>query len=170
MTKHSLAFLFLILLSITTLSQGTEQNTLFKKKSKFAIIRRGSEVQSIFPKDYKISTLNNSEYKIIQNLLIRIIDSFNIEGEKSMKERIRPYIKIDRNAFIIDTSRYRFQLIAVRNKKMQKIVWVNAFCNNPQINWRKSILIVEDGGICYFNLKINLSKRKVLTFSINGNA
>ena len=167
--------MILVLASVTSFSQTTKTHTLFKDKSKFVILQDKSQIESIFSKNYKLTTLIKSDYVIIEDLFIPVIDSFNIKGEKRMRELARPYIKIDRNEFIIDTSRYKFQIIAVINHKGEKSVWINAFCNDHNMNWhnmsgKKNIVLVDDGGICYFNLTINLTTKKLLSFIINGDA
>ena len=55
------------------------------------------------------------------------------------------------------------------NNKGEKVIWINCFCNDCNKNWKKEIIIVKDGGDCYFNLKINLMTKKYYDFLINGN-
>lgn len=103
-------YLILAFASFSTFSQITKKHTLFTEKSKFVLFKTRSEIESIFSKNYKTTTLSKSDYAFIENLLSSVIDSFNVQGEKRMREKARPYIKLDRNAFIIDTSRYKFQI------------------------------------------------------------
>lgn len=65
---------------------------------------------------------------------------------------------------------YRRQYIAVINRKGEKVVWVNFFCDSNNLEWRKEVIVVEDGGNCYFNLKINLSTKAVYELFVNGYA
>lgn len=65
---------------------------------------------------------------------------------------------------------YKFQLIPYLNENGQKLVWVNAFCSKENDNWKSEPVIVSDGGDCYFNLTINLSKGKCESLIINGEA
>ncbi len=83
----------------------------------------------------------------MENLVLQFIDSFNIEMESNKR-------------FLIDKSRYKFQIIAVTNNKEQKIVWINAFCNDHNIDWRKNRIYVSDGGICYFKLLLSEINKK----------
>lgn len=68
----------------------------------------------------------------------------------------------------IDLNNYRLQLIAIENESHEKIVWVNCFCSKGHDNWTKEVVLVKDGGNCYFNLKINLTERTNMILSING--
>jgi hypothetical protein len=44
------------------------------------------------------------------------------------------------------------------NSKGEKEVWINCFCRDGERDWRKNLVFVKDGGNCYFNLKVNLSR------------
>lgn len=65
---------------------------------------------------------------------------------------------------------YYFQLIPVLNAQGQKEVWVNGFCRAPSENWKREVIVVQDGGNCYFNVKLNLSKRLAYDLTVNGYA
>lgn len=64
---------------------------------------------------------------------------------------------------------YRRQLVAVENKKGEKVVWVNCFCA-PMGEWKTRIVFVHDGGTCFFNFQINPTKKTVSDFFVNGDA
>lgn len=64
---------------------------------------------------------------------------------------------------------YRKQLIAVTNKTGEKEVWVNCFCNTwDNDRWKTEMMLVADGGNCYFNFKINLTTKKYYDLGVNG--
>jgi hypothetical protein len=63
---------------------------------------------------------------------------------------------------------YKKQLVAVTNSKGEKEVWVNCFCDDWDKAWRTQIVMVHDGGPCYFNFKINLTRKKVYDLMVNG--
>jgi hypothetical protein len=65
---------------------------------------------------------------------------------------------------------YKRQYICYITKKGEKIVYVNCFCGSMNIDWHKQMMIVQDGGNCFFNLKINLSTQKYFDFMVNGYA
>ena len=71
------------------------------------------------------------------------------------------------NGKIGDLTVYKVQLVPYLNGKNQKCVWVNCFCDEIEY-WKKDIVLVDDGGTCYFNLKINLDKGKYFDFAVNG--
>jgi len=63
---------------------------------------------------------------------------------------------------------YKKQLIAVTNSKGEKEIWINCFCDDWDKSWKTEIIEVHDGGPCYFNLKINLTTKKIYDFGVNG--
>jgi hypothetical protein len=54
--------------------------------------------------------------------------------------------------------------------KDEKIVYINCFCAsaNHFPAWKKELIEVFDGGGCFFNLVINLSRKKYMDLRING--
>ncbi|WBO85567.1 hypothetical protein [Hymenobacter yonginensis] len=70
----------------------------------------------------------------------------------------------------VDLRRYRLQLIPALNAKGEKAVWVNAFCSNAPTNWEKSLVVVNDGGNCFFQVSVNLLWKKWSDFGANGEA
>ncbi|HET6256533.1 MAG TPA: hypothetical protein VFE32_20830 [Puia sp.] len=62
---------------------------------------------------------------------------------------------------------YKRQYVAVINSKSQKEVWIHFFCDVPE-GWRKSEIIIQDGGACYLCLWINITLRKASKLFDNG--
>lgn len=78
-----------------------------------------------------------------------------------------------RASFGIDLHRtvYRRQYIAGVNSVGDTLVWVNCFCDKYiPANWRQELVLVRDGGNCYFNLTVNLTKRMVAKIFVNVHA
>ncbi|NCU36630.1 hypothetical protein EOM75_11540 [Candidatus Falkowbacteria bacterium] len=100
------------------------------------------------------------------------IKEYNPEQERRYNKihKEHPEYNLKINHFIIELDHYKRQYVPVINEKGEMEVWVNCFCGNWGINDRTNILIVEDGGNCYFNLKINLTKENYYDLMVNGNA
>ncbi len=62
------------------------------------------------------------------------------------------------------------QYVPVINKNGEKEVWINFFCGVHHNEWRNDIVVVFDGGNCYFNVKVNLAHMKYYDLIINGYA
>jgi hypothetical protein len=83
----------------------------------------------------------------------------------------QPEETTQRDPYRIARSGYVLQCIAVIDARGEKQVWVNALCNHDwptKNNWRERIQMVEDGGGCYYQLKVNLSKGTYYDLNVNG--
>lgn len=117
-----------------------------------------TEHQHIF-KSGKPVTINNSATSDTIYVLSKAVVEYN---SKAKKERS-----------LSATDNYNLQLVPILNEENQTEVWVNALCRNSNSDddqWKKSIIRVKDGGSCYFNLYINLTKKTYEKFMVNGEA
>lgn len=121
-------------------------------------------------KDFKNADYKKEDLIKISTLLIKCLDVYNSKQRIEFQEisKKHPENIFDLNDFIIDLTRYKRQYIFVINNKGEKLVWVNCFCDSLSMDWKKQIIDVEDGGICFFRLKINLSKMNYYDFIVNG--
>jgi len=140
--------------------------------SKFTIIEFNEAEKWVFSKNCRKTNLTKDDLDNIAILLNEKVQEFNIEAKKRLEElkNENKKIKFDRNQFVIDLNNYKRQYVAVINQNNEKEVWINCFCGDWGENRKKNIVIVEDGGNCYFNLKINLTTKKCYDFIVNGDA
>ena len=111
----------------------------------------------VFDSTYKADSLTQSDFIQIDSLLTACITNYNNSLTK------------DNSNFHISSADYR-QYVAAINNNHEKEVWINCFCDTHNIDWKKSVVIVEDGGSCYYRLKINLTRKKYYDLSVNGEA
>jgi hypothetical protein len=139
--------------------------------SKYAILKFDTTDTWLF-ENAKPSSLTQTEIEEIENILTQYIDAYNpdqqLQFDTISKAHAEYNLKIEN--FIINLSRYKRQYFPVINSAGQKEVWVNFFCNDFDKNWRRDMLIVHDGGNCYFSLTINLVTKKISRFIVNGDA
>jgi hypothetical protein len=123
-------------------------------------------------KDCNKTELSTLELEDIENIIMKCIDEYNSEQEKQFTEinNVHPEYKFEKKDFIIDLKRYKRQYIAVTNKIGEKEVWINFFCETMKMNWKEDIVVVMDGGNCFFNLKINMTTKKYFDLTVNGAA
>lgn len=144
--------------------------SLLKDTSKVVFFIKQLDVEIAFYKKYTVVQIEDSELLRIERHLRYVVDSFNIDGKKRMdkiQREMGPSAKININHFIIDLSRYKFQLVAATNNLNEKEIWINAFCNSDSRNWRTEIVSTKDGGICYFQCSFNLTQAKLISFLVN---
>lgn len=129
--------------------------------SKTAIISFDKNGNYPFDNSFTPTTLTQDDLNSIDSLLIACVTDYNNSLDKDHKE------------WSIDLKKYNYrkQIIAVTNQKGEKEVWVNCFCHTwDNNNWKKDILLVHDGGNCYFNFKVNLATKKFYDLGVNGEA
>ena len=79
--------------------------------------------------------------------------------------------------------KYYRQYICYTDEKNQRIIRINAFCRNLQtpievngktgwepFDWRNNLVVVNDGGKCYWTAIINLSTKEFIDITVNGEA
>jgi hypothetical protein len=132
----------------------TKQDTASIDTSRYAVLpfNKGRD-GFIFSKDFEPATISAKEIRLIE----KIISVTVAEHNKQSKSKVN------------QPGKYYKQIIAVTNASGQKEVWVNCFCTPyEKRHWRKGVVLVLDGGPCFFNIKINLSNNTVMSLAVNG--
>lgn len=168
---------FLLLFTTTCKQQNDKANILrmvkpdFADTTQFVILPFDPSYEWMF-KNAKPATINSQEIEQADIIIKKYIDNYNPK-QKSLFDsilKVHPnrYIKVE--DYIIDFQRYKRQYVTVVNKKGEKEIWVNFFCRTYNKDWKNYLVFVKDGGNCYFNLKVNLSKKICYALAINGHA
>ncbi|MEO6452959.1 MAG: hypothetical protein ABIN97_02740 [Ginsengibacter sp.] len=126
--------------------------------SKTAIIPFEKKGSYPFDNKYKPAKLTQDDINNIDRLLLECVTDYNNS------------LDIDHKEWRIDLKKYDYkkQLIVVTNEKGDKEVWVNCFCETWDGRWKTRIMLVDDGGNCFFNFKINLTTNKYSDLVVNG--
>ncbi len=176
---------FYVITSLAFLGCGQiEQKTDSNKKIKnnqVEIIKTDSSKIAIIPFDItyrwifkgaKSTELTEQDLKTIEKILNDCIKEYNPEQERQYDEinKEHPEYNLKLEHFVIELDDYKRQYVPVINDKGEKEVWVNCFCDTWDSDWKNEIMEVEDGGNCYFNLIINLTKEKHYDLMVNGDA
>ena len=151
-------YVFILLLFITQFSCGQAPNTtqLNYDHSKIAIIPFSGK--NNFETQFK-----NAEPAFLTQPELDLLD-------KILQKTIAEYNTTDAYRGIINLKEYKRQYMVIKNDQGEKKVWVNCFCDTLNEYWKKQLVIVMDGGKCYFNLKVNLSTEKAYELVVNGEA
>lgn len=121
-------------------------------KSSIPFVKEDSSVITDSPAKNSID-LNQRDLAVIDQQINRAVRDYNNQ-------------KVNTS---IDLKNYKRQYVAYTNSKKQKEVWVNCFCQNGDNDeWKSEIIEVRDGGNCYFNLKVIISQKIYIEFSVNG--
>jgi hypothetical protein len=129
--------------------------------STIAVISFDQQGNWPFDNSCKPATLNYNEIYQLDSLLKLCALEYN----ETLKSDLRENYSIDFNKY-----KYKRQYVAVLNSQGEKEVWINGFCNTWGNRWKNEVLHVNDGGNCYFNLKINLTTKICFELAVNGYA
>ena len=155
-------------------AENVEALEVMVDTSLIAIMKVDNSTSYVYPflRDFNYPELTTNDLEKIEKTLLDFTKDYNIEQEKQYEEITAKYpdFKFDKNHFIIDLSRYKRQYYATTNENGEKEVWINCFCNVLVGDWRKELIIVHDGGNCFFNLKVNLDTEKFYDVMVNGHA
>ncbi len=128
-------------------------------QSDFTVIEFNPEWYWIY-KNVSSSTLSENEVQRVEEILKTIVK----ENNDSLNEKTE-------SRFSLKLKGYKKQFVPVLNEKGEKEVWANMFCSDFETeSWKNGIVEVEDGGNCFWNVKINLTTGKYYALSINGYA
>jgi hypothetical protein len=151
-------------------NQNSYQNIKSIDSSKYAILKYNENYKYLFEPHVKPTNVTYNEIAVIENLIAKKVTIYNketIAREKSLFKN-QPNVKYHSNQIQYPENYFK-RLIAVTNQNGEKIVWVNCFCTPPEgFDWRKNVLEMSDGGSCYFNLKLNLTKNSAYDFRVNN--
>ena len=103
--------------------------------------------------------LTNNDLQTTEDILLRCITNHN-NKQDSTKE-FSEYI---------DLKKYKRQYIPFVNAKGERKVYVNCFCNAGWNfnDWKNTVVLVDDGGSCFFRVVINLTTLEFEDFGTNG--
>ena len=175
-----------LILTILIIISGCEQQAEKKKtaetetketvekvtESNFTILQFDQNWYWIF-KNVKPTELTQAEIDEIEQILKNVIAENNQNQKENLKNHNEEYPKyqLTETGFELDLNRgYYRQYVPVINENGEKEVWINFFCSIMKDNWKTDLLMVRDGGNCFFNIKVNLTKKESSDLRINGSA
>ena len=103
--------------------------------------------------------LNTQELIEIEQVLDGAITKHNAKQKETVLKHNQNKLNtpITTTDYELQLKKYKRQYIAVINRKGEKEVFVNLFCDASNWEfWPTKLVQIEDGGNCYFNLKVNM--------------
>lgn len=176
---EKLILVFLILISSCKEKTKSEQNdnsskpeALFKlDKTDYAILKIEPKNNWIF-KNGILSDLSQTELIEAEKILKKAVKENNEIQKQNLKIHNEKYPenKWTETGYELDLNKFQRQYWPVINENGEKVVWINFFCSDNESISTDTIVMVLDGGNCYFNIKINLTNKTYSELSINGYA
>ena len=119
-----------------------------------------------FPENSDPLPLDQEDIAIADSILSVAVDSFNKDKSPGLYKSFDKRIPID--IFIIDLKKYKRQYLPYRDVNGQKIISIYAFCDKYS-SWQTKVYSGRlYGGICYLQLKVNLSEKTFDYLKIGG--
>ena len=90
-----------------------------------------------------------------------------------LEEKIAGYLSQNSNAFYRQPpvwerlDEYQRQYIGLEREDRQ-IIYGNYFCDSGRVNWREKLVIVEDGGDCFFQVEYDVESEVFIKLQVNG--
>ena len=122
-----------------------------------AIIKTPEKMDWIFGKGYKSWTPSNDDIETAEKLLYDCI----------AKERTGT---VD-HLFGRKLEEYNRQFIGAEEENGEKTIYINCFCKAEESSfkdWKTMMFGVADGGNCFFNLKVNITRNVYGILNVNG--
>lgn len=155
--------LLLLSLSLCIFSCGNTNNQTKLDNTKIAILKCDSSIEATEKDIFLADELIIDRLKIFNQEENALNNDFNYVLNDSLHFKKEEIL----------LSNYYRQYCVFRNEKKEKIVSLNCLCSlndESLITWRKSKVLVKDGGKCYFQISVNLDRKIVFGFIRNGSS
>jgi hypothetical protein len=143
----------------------------------YVVFESDSLRSEIFDDSYRIMKLSDLDMLDCESVLKGFIDQYNLKGERRL-DSIKKYFRdvkhvsnvhLYEEQFHIELRNYGRQYIGVQSVNKHRIVYIIFFCDHQSNTDRnKEWIEVDDGGNCYFKMKIDLTEKRVLEYLENG--
>ena len=114
----------------------------------------------IFYEDQEVPDLEAHRRFTLSTDQIPLVDSLAMDYIRKHRDDYFPQKEIL-------LSSYFRQYVGYYDINGDAIVFLNAFCQYKN-SWQDSLVQVGLGGVCYFNISVNLSKREAFSFNVNA--
>ncbi|MBE2218092.1 MAG: hypothetical protein IAE90_07815 [Ignavibacteria bacterium] len=154
---RNIVFVILVMVSIGCSKSGSGYDGDLKPWQ--AVIETGEKMEWVFGKNYKPYTPTAGEIDQAEELLSQCFT----QQESGVV-----------NCFVgKKLEDYNRQFLGGITESGEKVIWINCLCKREDEafkDWKTRLIIVADGGNCFFNLKININKQIYYDLRVNGNA
>jgi hypothetical protein len=137
----------------------TEQDTVLSVDTSRIAVLANVKIDFLALQDSLPAKLTNGDIQLIETLLANCIQAY--DKDKDSTNLYGGYIAAEN---------YKRQYVPYTNKKGEKKVFINCFCRGFTgfTKWKTALLVVDDGGLCFFNTTLNLTKKSFGSILIYG--
>lgn len=154
---RNIIFVVLVMVTIGCSKSGSGYDGDLKPWQ--AVIETGEKMDWVFGRNYKSYTPTAAEIDQAEELLSQcfakqVSGTVNRFNGKKLED-------------------YNRQFLGGITESGEKVIWINCLCKREDAafkDWKTRLIIVADGGNCFFNVKVNINKQVYYDLMINGNA
>jgi hypothetical protein len=131
----------------------------------------------VLPKDqsWVIITKERAEELGIESWLIENDDFWtpSVDDITKLEEKIAEYLSQNSHQFYgqppvwEQLDEYQRQYIGLEHAG-QQLIYGNYFCNSGGVNWREELVVVDDGGDCFFQIEYDVESEAFIKLLVNG--
>lgn len=115
---------------------------------------------------------SKEDLNLAKKLIIKRLEVYN--NEQKAQDLDFNYVLQKKGTILskmINLEEYYIQFIPeIYNN--EKIISANCLCDisDEKLNWKTEVISIKDGGKCYFGISVNLTRKIVFGFNINGSS
>lgn len=116
------------------------------------------------------TSIDNDELIKIENILNDIVKEHNEKERLELNEHNKKFPNNfkKQTGYEISLENKMRQYVPILNEKGEKEIWINFFCDKPRNDeWKTFPRQVNDGGNCYFSVKVNLTQNTFKELIVN---
>ena len=153
-------YIIIAIFLVSIVSCKSQNNNL---KSNQTVISAEPKMDWLFGKNYKNWSPADNDIETAEKLFQQGFDNQKKGMGNKFEDRLEGRT----------TDEYNMQFVGAIDENGDKIIWVNCFCKKEKDSfkkWKDEIVHVSDGGNCFINVKVNITKNTYTDFMVNGNA
>ena len=124
---------------------------------KQTIIPASEKMEWAFGRNYKPYTPTKEDIQAAEDILLACYN-------KEVTGTVNPF-------FGRKLENYHRQFVGGEKENGEKIIYINCFCyviDEYFKKWKTELIMVDDGGNCFFNVRVNLDKKEYYELMVNG--
>ena len=94
----------------------------------------------------------------------------SLEQVQDLERDLSTYLKANHPELFKKWTAYYRQYMGIQQVQGVKKIRGNFLCEVDGNRWKEQWIMVKDGGDCYFNFSYEVEEKKIIEFSVNGEA
>ena len=176
--KSKFALTILLLFNLVSCAVLLEEEPLvdFSPSATVKIVESPTAVEELYWElNWVVITKDEAEQMGIATWLVESDGFWTPSSEDiwRLEDQIAEYLSQNADAFYRQPpvwqrlDEYQRQYIGLE-RGGRRLIYGNFFCNNMDLNWLQDLVVVEDGGECYFQVEYDLESEVFTMLMVNG--